>query len=146
MAVLSTRHDRRERAMGGGVIRRRLEVEVVATARGDDADDQVDGLTAQVESVLTADPTLGGAVESITWQASEMTYGRDGVGDGDSARAEAWMTFEVVYASVPPEEDGPPLPSGVYASWAPDIGPPHEPDYVDLSDTALPDVTPNDGR
>ncbi|MQX37879.1 hypothetical protein [Roseospira navarrensis] len=139
--LVYTRDERRDRETGGGVVRRVLEVIVEIAAHGEAADDQVDRLSSQVEAALDAAPTLDGAVESITWDATEADYD----GEGSQTLAAARLTFTAVYFTVPPEEAEDPLPSGVYASWAPDIGIPHEPDYVDLADTPLPDVTPNLG-
>ncbi|KAA5603236.1 hypothetical protein F1188_19850 [Roseospira marina] len=139
--LVYTQSDRRDRDRGGGVIQRHLDVVVEVAAQGEAADATVDRLSMQVEAALDADPTLGGAVQSIAWESSEADYD----GEGAQATAGLRLTFTAVYATVPPDGDDGPLPAGVYASWAPDIGPPHEPDYVDLAETFLPDVRPNDG-
>lgn len=138
----SDRRDTRFSDAQDGVIRHILTVAVEVAAAGEDADDQVDSLCAEVEAVLATDANLGGAVESLTWQQTEI----DLAGDGDAPVVAARMEWEAVYYTVPAEEDaGTPPPSGVYASWAPDIGLPHEDDYVDISNGQLPDVSPNDG-
>lgn len=124
-----------------GIVRHLLTVNVEVAAGGEDADDQVDALCAEVEAVLATDANLGGAVESLTWQQTEI----DLAGDGDQPVVAARMELEAVYYTAPPEEEPGTLPSGVYASWAPDIGPPHEGHYTDVTQHGLPDVSPNDG-
>lgn len=139
--LVYTRDERRDQDVGAGAVRRLLDVVVETAAQGADADAQVDRLSAQVETALAAAPTLGGAVESITWQATEADYD----GEGAQTLAAARLDFQAVYYTLPAEEAEPPLPSGVYVSWAPDIGIPHEPDYVDVEVSPLPDIVPSPG-
>lgn len=59
------------------VVQRLLEVEVVAVADGDDVDDQLDSLIADVEAVLNAS-TLGGLVVHLLPRGLQMTISTEG--------------------------------------------------------------------
>jgi len=135
--LVSTDEDKREAgdpAGGGGPLRRQLTVMVEGRATGEGAETTVDALSLEVEDAVFANPTLGGLLESLRWEKTVIE------GIGDTAGVTARMTFSAIYHSHPPPEGGPPLPSRVYGSWEPDTGPPHLPDYREMSDGRPPEI------
>lgn len=134
--LIYTRDERRDDSYRhDAIIRRLLDVYVELAAVGPDADDVVDLIATQVEQVVAADPTLGGAVDAAEWQATETEYD----GDGGEPLAGGRVRFEVAYYTVPPEAPEPPVPSEVYLGISPKIGPPHEADYIQIAE--VPDGT-----
>lgn len=119
-----------------GPVRRLLNLSIGAVTAGEDADDGVDTLCFEIERALMADPNLGGLCESVYWQETVLQE----LGDGNEFFLMAQMVFEVAYytAVEEPETD---IPTTVYGSWVPKIGIPHEPDYQDITDGRVPEIT-----
>jgi hypothetical protein len=126
---------------GDGWCRHILTVVAEAATVVENADDQADTLAAEIEAVVNANPNLGGAVESIRWVQTDTEMS----GDGEEPIVVARSEFEAVYYTAPPEEPAGTLPTFVYASWVPEIGPDHEDDYTDLGAHVLPTPKPHYG-
>lgn len=111
-----------------GLRRRIMDMRVECYHTGDAGAAAVDRMAWQVENCARTDPTLGGRVEWCKLSSTDMAFAEQ----GEFALHAAVMTFEVVYYTHLYEVDGEP-PITVLLGFEPQVGPGHEPEYVDLT-------------
>lgn len=122
--------------MGDDGIRRRvMTLRVEAYQTGEDAAEDADTLSGEVERVFADNPTLGDKVESARLLQTEF-FALEGAQISISA---AVMEAEVVYWTAPDEAD-PPRPR-LFFGFDPEIGPGNEDRYIEVgTGDYLPDV------
>lgn len=76
-----------------------LRVEVVTA--GDDNDELVDQIAAEVEAALMGNDTLGGACKSLYLSATDL----DARAEGETRIGRAWLDFTVMYFTVAPSPE-----------------------------------------
>ena len=113
-----------------GVNRRLLTLAIEIVAAGKGADDRIDDVADEVEATLAADPQLAAASGQ-----GEALVEWVGLKDLEIGRAEesdrlliARQTWQVVYYTVPDEEEGV-TPSDLFVNECPPFGADHEDDY-----------------
>lgn len=76
-----------------GPMRRSLTLIVEAAVAGEAADDDADEFADEIEALLDANPTLGGAVEAVHWTGTDY----EPLADGEEYVVVAAIAFTVIY-------------------------------------------------
>ncbi len=119
-----------------GHLKRNLQLGIEIAAKGKRADDTLDAIALQVETIMDTNASIGKRVHSLMLSASTFAFYES----GEDLVGVLQLIYDVSYYTktiMVPGPDGVPV-TMVLGSWAPDIGAAHVDDYVDIMDTGVP--------
>ncbi len=126
--------------ISGFLIEVRPGDDIEGAERGDcQLDDRLDEFAEQIEAAMAGWEVPGYEGVDIGLTETEL---RVDVEDAE-LHGNVLLTYIIRYrhARIISGIEEPPTPTTVMGSWAPDIGPPHEADYQEITDGQLPEFT-----